>query len=86
MDVYGTNTRVEQVPLGRFEAGDRLEVRFALDCWLAPQEYTLTVATQHADGSSHDWVDEAVAFEVIDTKALAGVANLRAEITWRGEW
>ena len=83
MDVYGTNTRLEQVELGDFEAGDELETQFSFDCWLTPQEYTLTVATQNADGSSHDWVDDAIAFDVIDTRVAAGVANLRAKIEWR---
>src|SRR5262249_26486761 len=66
MDVYGTNTRLEHVELGAFAAGDELDIDFGFDCWLAPQEYTLTVATQNPDGSSHDWVDEATAFEVMD--------------------
>ncbi|MGH9659285.1 MAG: Wzt carbohydrate-binding domain-containing protein, partial [Bryobacteraceae bacterium] len=83
MDVYGTNTRIEQIDLGRFDAGDELEVEFHFECWLAPQEYTLTVATQHADGSSHDWVDEAVSFEVVDARSIAGVADLRARVSWR---
>jgi lipopolysaccharide transport system ATP-binding protein len=82
MDVYGTNTRLEQVELGDFAAGEELEVEFFFDCWLTAQEYTLTVATQNADGSSHDWVDDAIAFEVVDSKSAAGVANLRAEVTW----
>ena len=83
MDVYGTNTRIEQMPLGDFATGDELEVDFRLECWLTPQSYTLTVATQNADGTSHDWLDDAVAFEVIDTRVAAGVANLRAKIEWR---
>jgi lipopolysaccharide transport system ATP-binding protein len=83
MDVYGTNTRIEQVDLGRFNPGDELEVDFRVECWLTPQQYTLTVATQSADGSSHDWLDDAVAFDVVDTRMAAGVANLRAEVTWR---
>ena len=82
MDVYGTNTRLEQVELGDFAPGDELETQFSFDCWLTPQEYTLTVATQNADGSSHDWVDDAIAFEVLDAKSAAGVANLRAEVKW----
>ena len=82
MDVYGTNTRLEHVELGDFAAGEELDIEFSFDCWLAPQEYTLTVATQNADGSSHDWVDDAIAFEVVDARAIAGVANLRAEVTW----
>jgi lipopolysaccharide transport system ATP-binding protein len=82
MDVYGTNTRIEQIELGDFAAGEELDIRFSFDCWLTPQEYTLTVATQSADGSSHDWVDDAIAFEVVDAKTMAGVANLRAEVEW----
>jgi lipopolysaccharide transport system ATP-binding protein len=83
MDVYGTNTRIEKVGLGSFEAGDELEVDFRIECWLTPQEYTLTAATQNADGSSHDWLDDAVAFEVVDARIAAGVANLRARVEWR---
>jgi lipopolysaccharide transport system ATP-binding protein len=83
MDVYGTNTRVEQVALGEFDAGDELELEFQFACWLAPQQYTVTVATQNADGSSHDWLDDVLAFEVVDARQLAGVANLRAQIAWQ---
>jgi hypothetical protein len=83
MDVYGTNTRIERIRLGDFQPGDELEVDFRIECWLTPQEYTLTVATQNLDGSSHDWLDDAVAFEVVDTRVAAGVANLRAKVEWR---
>jgi len=83
MDVYGTNTRIEQMPLGELQAGDELEVDFQLACWLTPQQYTLTVATQDADGSSHDWLDDTIAFDVVDTRVAAGVANLRAKVEWR---
>jgi lipopolysaccharide transport system ATP-binding protein len=83
MDVYGTNTLIEQIPLGSLEPGDELEVDFRLECWLTPQSYTLTVATQNGDGTSHDWLDDAIAFDVVDTRAAAGVANLRANIEWR---
>jgi len=83
MDVYGTNTRIEQISLGDFQAGDEMEVDFRLECWLTPQSYTLTVATQNSDGTSHDWLDDAVAFDVVDTRVAAGVANLRAKVEWR---
>jgi ABC-type polysaccharide/polyol phosphate transport system ATPase subunit len=83
MDVYGANTRIEQTPLGDFDAGDELEVDFRMECWLTPQSYTLTVATQNADGSSHDWLDDAIPFDVVDTRVAAGVANLRAKVEWR---
>ena len=83
MEVYGTNTRIEQVELGSFEPGDELELEFRFECWLAPQQYTLTVATQNADGTSHDWLDDVLAFEVVDSRVRSGVANLRAEIAWQ---
>jgi ABC-type polysaccharide/polyol phosphate transport system ATPase subunit len=83
MEVYGTNTRIEKLDLGDFGAGDELEVDFQLECWLTPQTYTLTVATQNADGTSHDWLDDAIAFDVIDTRVAAGVANLQARVRWR---
>jgi lipopolysaccharide transport system ATP-binding protein len=83
IEVYGTNTRLEQVALGDFQPGDELEVDFRMECWLTPQAYTLTLATQNADGTSHDWLDDAIAFEVADRRAAAGVANLRARVEWR---
>jgi hypothetical protein len=83
MDVYGTNTRIEKLHLGSYDAGEELVVDFHFDCWLTPQQYTLTVATQNADGSSHDWLDDVIPFDVVDTRIAAGVANLRAKIEWR---
>jgi lipopolysaccharide transport system ATP-binding protein len=83
MDVFGTNTRLQKLALGRCGPGDVLEVDFHFPCWLCPQEYTLTVATQHPDGSSHDWLDEALAFTVVASRYAAGVANLRARVTAR---
>ena len=83
MDVYGTNTKIENSHLGSFEAGQEVEIDFEFECWLIPQHYTITVATQHADGSSHDWLDDVVSFEVLSMRQSAGVVDLRANISWR---
>ncbi|MBI3934039.1 MAG: ABC transporter ATP-binding protein [Acidobacteria bacterium] len=83
MEVFGTNTELEEAPLGPAGRGESLEVNFQFACWLAPQEYTLTVATQSPDGSSHDWLDDVLSFQVIDVRRVAGVANLRASVTVR---
>jgi ABC-type polysaccharide/polyol phosphate transport system ATPase subunit len=83
MEVYGTNTSIEQAALGPLAAGEELEVDFRFECWLTPQQYTLTAATQNSDGSSHDWLDDVIAFDVVDTRSAAGVANLRARVEWR---
>ena len=83
MEIYGTNTGIEQVELGDFEPGEELDIDFQFECWLTPQHYTVTVATQYADGSSHDWLDDALSFEVISPRIAAGVTDLRARIEWR---
>jgi ABC-type polysaccharide/polyol phosphate transport system ATPase subunit len=83
IDVFGTNTRVEQIPLGDFQAGENLEIEFALECNLSRQDYTLTVATQYSDGTSQDWLDDALQFTVIEPKDVAGLVNLRPVICWR---
>jgi homopolymeric O-antigen transport system ATP-binding protein len=83
MDVYGTNTRLEHVELGQFEAGEALEVEFELDCLLSRQEYTLTVATQYWNGLSQDWLDDLTDFQVVDTKDVAGVLNLNTRVRYQ---
>ncbi len=83
IDVFGTNTRVEQVDLGSYEPGDTLSIEFTLDCNLSRQDYTLTVATQHVSGLSQDWLDDALQFTVIEPKEIAGLLNLRPSIRWR---
>jgi lipopolysaccharide transport system ATP-binding protein len=79
-EVFGTNTELEGIKLGPVAAGQTLEVTFALRCDLCPQEYTLTAASHDPDGVWHDWVEDALAFTVTDTRYTAGVANLRASV------
>jgi lipopolysaccharide transport system ATP-binding protein len=83
MDVFGTNTRLERIELGQFEAGDALEVEFEVDCSLSRQEYTLTVATQYGSGLSQDWLDDVADFQVVDTKDVAGVLNLNTRVRFQ---
>lgn len=83
MDVFGTNSRIEQTDFGEVLAGQELEAEFALDCLLTRQEYTLTVATQHWNGLSQDWLDDTVSFRVVDAKDVAGVLHLETRVTYR---
>ena len=83
IDVYGTNSRVEQIELGEMSAGETVEAEFTFDCLLTRQEYTLTVATQHPDGRSQDWHDDALLFQVASERAIAGVVDLRARVVTR---
>ncbi|HTW67840.1 MAG TPA: Wzt carbohydrate-binding domain-containing protein [Bryobacteraceae bacterium] len=81
LEVYGTNTELEKLSTGAFAAGACLKIEFAFRCDLCPGEYTITAASHDADGTTHDWVDDAVAFAVTDSRYTAGVANLRAKVT-----
>ncbi len=83
IDIFGTNTRVEQRDPGSFRAGEILQVDFSFSCLLTRQEYTITAATQHEDGASQDWLDDTLAFTVVDPADRAGLANLRTSIEWK---
>ncbi len=80
LDVFGTNTMIENAEIGPCNEGDVVQVDFAFECWLTAQEYTLTVATQYDTGHSHDWLDDVIAFQVVDSRPLAGVVNLHPTI------
>lgn len=82
IDVFGTNTRVEGRELGSFQPGDCLEVEFSFDCWLTQQDYTVTAATQYADGGSQHWLDDALWFSVTDRRSTAGLASLPTQVAW----
>jgi lipopolysaccharide transport system ATP-binding protein len=81
LNVYGTNTQLEQLKLGPCLPGATIELAFAFWCELCPAEYTLTVASHDPDGVWHDWLEDAVSFSVSDARYTAGVANLRAQVS-----
>ena len=80
-EVYGTNTELEQVKTGVCSAGETRTIMFEFRCDLCPRAYTLTLASHDADGTAHDWLDDAVAVTVVDDRYTAGVANLRAKVS-----
>jgi lipopolysaccharide transport system ATP-binding protein len=82
IEVFGTNTRLEGIELGEFGTGDLLTVRFSFRCNLTRQEYTLTVATQHHDGRSQDWLDDALQFTVADESEAAGLARFHTDVAF----
>jgi lipopolysaccharide transport system ATP-binding protein len=81
LEVYGTNTDLEKVKLGKRGAGETVRVTFRFNCDLCAQDYTITVASHDPDGSRHDWLEDAVLVSVADSRYTAGVANLRAQVT-----
>ena len=80
LNVYGTNTELEQLKLGPVQPGDLVRVTYRFGCNLCPGEYTVTAASHDPDGVWHDWMEDAVAFSVADSRYTAGVANLKARV------
>jgi len=80
-EVYGTNTELERLDLGPRQPGEVVRLKFGFVCRLCPNEYTITVASHDEDGTAHDWLDDAVAISVTDSRSTAGVANLRANVS-----
>jgi lipopolysaccharide transport system ATP-binding protein len=79
-EVYGTNTELERYPLGPMQPGNTVRITFRFPCHLCPQEYTIAAASHDPNGVWHDWMEDALAFSVADSRYTAGVANLRAEV------
>ena len=80
LNVYGTNTQLENLHPGPLLDGDTLRVTYRFRCDLCPGDYTVTAASHDPDGVWHDWREDAVAFAVADARYTAGVANLRAQV------
>src|SRR6202012_3792502 len=71
LNVYGTNTELERLKLGPMETGDAVRVTYRFRCNLCPGEYTVTAASHDPDGVWHDWMEDAVAFSVCDSRYTA---------------
>jgi len=82
--VYGTNTELEQLKLGPCRAGATMELAFAFWCELCPASILSPLRRTILTASGHDWLEDAVAFSVTDSRFTAGVANLRAQVTLLG--
>jgi lipopolysaccharide transport system ATP-binding protein len=80
LNVYGTNTELENLRFGPVAEGDTVRVTCRFRCDLCPGDYTITAASHDPSGLWHDWQEDAVAFAVADARYTAGVANLRAQV------
>lgn len=81
--LYGTNTELQHLDLGPVKRGALIEVDFAFNCWLAPDSYSIAVASHSPDAVSFDWLDGAYFFRVVSGIQMEGVANLNASVSTR---
>jgi len=80
---YGTNTKEQQIDLGRIGRGEMVEAVFAFDCWLGLDQFSISLAVHSRDGVSYDWLDGVFFFRVTSPVLVEGVANLNAGATAR---
>jgi lipopolysaccharide transport system ATP-binding protein len=80
---YGTNTKEQQLDLGRLRRGELIEVSFAFDCWLGLDQFSVSLAVHSRDGVSYDWLDGVLFFRVTSPVLVEGIANLNAIATAR---
>src|SRR5256714_110855 len=83
IEIYGTNTDLQHFHFGTVSQGEIFEVTFRFECWLAPDSYSITVASHSLDATSFDWLDGAFVFHVTSGVPIEGVANLHATASVR---
>lgn len=81
--LYGTNTDIQHAGVGPVEAGEIVEASFSFNCWLAPDNYSITVAAHSVDAISFDWLDGALFFQIVSASPMEGVANLEGTAATR---
>jgi len=81
INLYGTNTKVQEIKPGLVKRGERVETTFSFNCWLAPDLYSISIAVHSPNSVSFDWLDGALFFRVFSEIAIEGVANLNAHAT-----
>jgi lipopolysaccharide transport system ATP-binding protein len=75
---YGTNTREQDLKVGKAGEGRTLSIRFAFNCWLGVDDYSVSFAVHSFEGHAYDWVDGTLFFKVTSSRVTEGVANLNA--------
>jgi lipopolysaccharide transport system ATP-binding protein len=83
IELYGTDTLIQQVPVPARRRGEMFEVRLDLTMWLAPGEYFLSAGVAHARGNQHDFRYDAVQFQIASNPWIysASKVNLDARLS-----
>jgi ABC-type polysaccharide/polyol phosphate transport system ATPase subunit len=83
ISAYGINTHQLGLKFGRVNRGEIMEVSFPFDCWLGPDDYSVTFAVHSEDIISYDWLDGVSFFRVIASMKIEGLCNLNASAVAR---
>lgn len=75
---YGTNTKEQQLALGKIRRGEVVTIQFEFRCWLGIDDYSISCAVHSLDGQAYDWLDGSLFFRVVSATVTEGIANLNA--------
>jgi lipopolysaccharide transport system ATP-binding protein len=65
-EIIGSNTFEENVPIGKLDSGEQLQIKFCFKLPLRTGSYSLTVAgSENYSSITFDWVDNAMVFQVL---------------------
>ena len=65
-EIIGSNTFEEDLPIGKLEPGEELQVKFRFKLPLRTCSYSLTVAgSENYSSITFDWIDNAMVFQVL---------------------
>jgi ABC-type polysaccharide/polyol phosphate transport system ATPase subunit len=78
---YGTNTKEQNIQLGKVTSGQTVSITFAFNCWLGIDDYSISFAVHSQEGQAYDWLDGALFFKVTSQTLTEGLANLHATAT-----
>jgi lipopolysaccharide transport system ATP-binding protein len=83
ISAYGINTHQLGLKIGKVDRGEIMEVSFPFECWLGPDDYSVTFAVHSEDMISYDWLDGVCFFRVLASMKIDGLANLNASAVAR---
>lgn len=78
--IYGTNTRLMNVELPKLNRGKQLTAIFQIPCYLNKGVYTVTVGAHSEEGTSYDWMDDALVLDVTNSNACDGLVDLQTRV------
>ncbi|WP_169083614.1 ABC transporter ATP-binding protein [Paenibacillus sp. PL91] len=77
INCYGTNTYIDQYPIGNLNANDNGEISFTITSLdLVANTYLVTAAVHDINGNQYDYHDKRFSFKVSSTVSDVGIAKL----------
>lgn len=78
--IYGTNTQLMKIKCPQLDESQQFTAKFQMNCNLNKGVYTVTVGIHSEEGTSYDWVDEMIVFEVNNDSICEGLIEMNSSL------